>query len=95
MDDTKNKFSNYLGDISHVISAIQLKEGKARETGNTYYYLEFDFKNGYAERVFISSKNSFGVLNALENAMPTREQSEKAYNDFTDDSQDQKHGFWK
>lgn len=53
-------------EIKDIISSVAVREGKAKDSGNTYYYLEINLINGYQTRMFVNSDAMFAWLNALE-----------------------------
>lgn len=60
MDKYMNK--NY----KDVIDNIQVKQGTAKDSGNTYYFLELHFINGYSARIFCLGDKQFAIQNALD-----------------------------
>ena len=63
MDDP---LKQHLGrDVTSAIQSLEIKEGKAKQTGNPYTFLNLTFVNGYAVRIFLDSGGKFAVSQAI------------------------------
>ena len=63
-----NSISKYLGrnDLIKALAKIEVVQGTARESGNTYYAIELTFINGYKARIFLRGAESFAWCNAFD-----------------------------
>lgn len=59
--------SKYLDrELIGAIRSMRVQQGKAKDSGNTYYYIELFFNNGYNKRLFLTSDEIFAWCNAFE-----------------------------
>ena len=49
-----------------MIDSVKLKQGVAKDSGNTYYYLDVHFINGYNTRILAFGDKQFAIQNALD-----------------------------
>lgn len=62
-----DQLSKYLDrDLRGAIRSMRVQQGKAKDSGNVYYYIELIFNNGYNKRLFLSSDETFAWCNAFE-----------------------------
>lgn len=53
-------------ELKGAIRTVRVNQGKAKDSGNIYYYIELGFNNGFTKRVFLSSDESFAWCNAFD-----------------------------
>lgn len=89
MDELQKTLSQYAGSAVHIVSDIELTQQKSK-AGNIYSALVIHFTNGYSERIFINSQNSFAILDALKQSTPRREptpeETAQAHKEFQEDT---------
>lgn len=62
-----NDLQKYLNrELKGAIRSVTVGQGKAKDSGNTYYYIQLSFVNGYDKRIFLNSEESFAWCNAFE-----------------------------
>lgn len=53
-------------ELKGVIRTIRVEQGKAKDSGNIYYYLHIVLVNGYEYRKYLSNEEKFAWINALD-----------------------------
>lgn len=62
-----NKLAEYQNqNLKGIIKSVQVVQGIAKDSGNTYYAIELQFINGYSKRLFLRSDEQFAWVNAIE-----------------------------
>lgn len=62
-----NSLAKYLGrDLKGIIGQVNVIQGTAKDSGNTYYAIELSFINGYKKRLFLRDEERFAWTNAIE-----------------------------
>ena len=62
-----NTLAKYMGqNLKGIISSINVVQGTAKDSGNTYYCIEMGFINGYKKRLYLRAEEQFAWVNAFE-----------------------------
>lgn len=70
----ENSLQKYLGkDMKGVIAGLEVVQGTAKDSGNTYYAIEISFINGYKKRLFLRSDEQFAWTNAFEQLLTQKQ----------------------
>lgn len=56
-------------EIMDIISSVKIKEGKSKDSGNIYYYVNITFVNGYEKRLFLNNDERFAWLDAISSVI--------------------------
>lgn len=66
----ENQLAKYFGksNLKDAIAEINVVQGVAKDSGNTYYCVELSFINGYRKRMFLKNEEIFCWVNAFEQA---------------------------
>lgn len=70
----ENSLAKYMGrDLKKIIANLEVVQGTARDSGNTYYAVEITFINGYKKRLFLRSDEQFAWTNAIDQLDTTKQ----------------------
>lgn len=53
-------------ELKGVIRSLRVMQGKAKDSGNIYYYIQMVFVNGYEKRIFLNNDETFAWVNAFD-----------------------------
>ena len=53
-------------EYKDTIESVKVLSGQAKDSGNTYYYLNIRFINGYEARLYATGDKAFAIQNALD-----------------------------
>lgn len=53
-------------ELKGAIRSVRVQQGKAKDSGNIYYYVQLIFINGYEKRIFLNNDESFAWINAFQ-----------------------------
>lgn len=53
-------------NYKNAIESLKVCQGVAKDSGNTYYYIELLFINGYSKRIYLNDDSRFALSNAFD-----------------------------